>query len=137
VAFLLDTNIVSELRKTQPHPRVAEWYEANLQAETFVSCLVIGEIRSGIERLAARDVTQARGLEAWLGVFETALNTTVLPITAAVADRWGRIHVPPKPIPIVDGLMAATALVHGLTFVTRNTRDVARCGVSLLNPFSE
>jgi len=135
VAFLLDTNVVSELRKSAPHPSVAKWYEDHRNAETFLSALVVGEIRSGVDRLAARDANAARALEGWLQVLETALGATILPVTAEIADRWGRLHVPPSPPPIIDGLMAATALTHGLTLVTRNVADVARTGVALVNPF--
>ncbi len=137
MAFLLDTNVVSELRKPAPRPSVARWHERHQKAETFLSVLVVGELRSGIERLAARDAAQARVLEGWLQVLETALGATILPITAEIADRWGRLNVPPSPPPIVDGLMAATALTHRLTFVTRNVADVARTGVTLVNPFDE
>lgn len=100
----------------------------------FISALVLGEIRQGIERLRGRDPAQAGVYESWLERLSTDFSDKVLPVTAEVAQMWGRINVP-DPLPVIDGLMAATAITHNLTFVTRNTVQVAGTGVRLLNPF--
>jgi predicted nucleic acid-binding protein len=137
VSFLVDTNVLSELRRAQPHPSLTEWFRVNRHAEIFVSALVMGEIRRGIEHVRGTEPRKVIELEEWLRRVRFEYADRILPVTADIAELWGRIHLPPNPLPIVDGLMAATALVHGLTFVTRNTRDVARCGVSLFNPFAD
>jgi predicted nucleic acid-binding protein len=135
VAYLLDTNVVSELRKRAPNQHVLAWQQANATATVYLSTLVVGEIRQGIELLRARDAVRARSLEHWLGGLVSSYRDRVLPVTMDVAEEWGRLNSRPQPPPIVDGLLAATAKVHRLTLVTRNTSDVARTGVSLLNPF--
>lgn len=104
---MLDTNVVSELRKRDPDPRVLTWYAAVRSADLFLSGLTIGEIRLGIERLRRKDSTQAGQLENWLH----------------------GLH------PVIDGLLAASAKVHGWTLVTRHPADLARTGVTLHNPF--
>lgn len=93
-----------------------------------------GEIRAGIERLRRRDEAGAASLEAWLVQVETGFGARTIPVSREVAETWGRMSVP-DPLPVVDGLLAATAKVHGLILVTRNTKDVIRTGVALLNPF--
>jgi toxin FitB len=135
VVFLLDTNVVSELRKSSPHPRVAAWQAAHSHTAVFLSTLVVGEIRRGVERLRPRDPTQADVLDRWLNVLTASYRDRLLPITVEIAQEWGRMSAPPQPPPIIDGLMAATARVHGLTLVTRNVADVSRTGVPLVNPF--
>jgi hypothetical protein len=133
--YLLDTNVVSELRKRQrTHPNVQAWFQSAEEDELFVSVLVLGEVRSGIERIRPSDPAQARALERWLKGLEAGYADRVLPVTAAISDRWGRLSASDPPS-AMDGLMAATALAHGLTLVTRNVQDVARTGVKLLNPF--
>ncbi len=110
------------------------WISSTPAAELYLSVLVVGEIRRGIERLKRRNPDQAEVYEAWLGTVLHDYADRVLPVDAETADEWGRMSVP-DPIPIVDGLMAATAKVRGMTFVTRNTADVERTGVRVLNPF--
>ena len=132
--YLLDTNIVSELRKRDPDPRVLAWYEKAGPAEIFLSVLTIGEIRLGIERLRGKDAAQARRLEQWLHGLHTAYSDHIIGIDTQTAEEWGRINVP-DPLPVIDGLLAASAKARGWTFVTRNTSDVASSGVQLLNPF--
>jgi predicted nucleic acid-binding protein len=134
MTYLLDTNIVSELRKRAPDPRVLAWYEKARPAELFLSVLTIGEIRLGIERLRGKDTTQARRLEKWLHGLHTAYSDHIIGVDAETAEEWGRINVP-DPLPIIDDLLAASAKVRGWTFVTRNTSGVASSGVQLLNPF--
>jgi predicted nucleic acid-binding protein len=137
VSFLLDTNVVSEARKgRRADAGVRAWLASVSGADLHVSVLVLGEIRQGIEGLRRRDPAQAEVLEAWLGRLRRDYADRVLPIDAEVAEEWGRMNVP-DPVPSRDGLMAATARVRRLTFVTRNTSDVERTGVRLLNPFSE
>jgi predicted nucleic acid-binding protein len=135
MAFLLDTNVVSELRKSAPNPHVLAWHESQRHADAYLSVLVAGEIRQGIERVRSRDHTQAEALERWLGRLVTAYRERILPITDAIADEWGRLNALPQPLPVVDGLMAATAKVHRLVLVTRNVGDVARAGADIINPF--
>ena len=100
----------------------------------YLSVLVIGEIRRGVERLKRRDPHQFEVYEVWLSIVLGDYSDRLIPVDAEIADQWGRMSMP-DPVPIVDGLMAATAKVRGMTFVTRNTIDVARTGVRLLNPF--
>jgi toxin FitB len=136
VSFLLDTNVVSEIRKQAPDAGVAEWFASVPADRLFLSVLVVGEIRQGIERLARRDPDQAEIFERWLSQLVVGYGDRLVPITERIAQAWGRLNVP-DPVPVVDGLMAATALVHDWTFVTRNVDDVRSTGVRLLNPFSE
>lgn len=135
MAFLLDTNVVSELRKSSPNPRVVAWQAAHSRAAVYLSTVVIGEIRRGIERLRPRDPKQARVLDRWLNGLTTTYVDRLLPVTMEVADEWGRMSAIPEPPPVIDGLMAATARVHNLTLVTRNVADVARTGIPVINPF--
>jgi toxin FitB len=134
VAFLLDANVVSEFRKARPDSNVLAWHTQNTNADAFISVLVIGEIRRGIERIRPRDPRQAVALNGWLTGLVTTYHDRVLPVTSEISDEWGRLAVA-QPPPVIDGLMAATARVHGLTLVTRNVADVARTGVRVVNPF--
>jgi toxin FitB len=134
VAFLLDTNVVSEARRPAADPNVRAWLASVPDAELYVSVLVIGEIRQEIERLRRRDPARAEVFEAWLSTLLHDYGDRIVPVTAEVAEEWGRLNVP-DPLPVIDGLMAATAKVRGWTLVTRNVGDLARTGVRLLNPF--
>lgn len=132
MSWLVDTNILSELRKgDRANDGVRAWFADAGEDELFTSVLVLGEVRRGIESIRRRDPTAAIALEQWLARLATTFSDRVLPIDARVADRWGVLNVPD---PTVDGLLAATALVHDLVLVTRNTRDVERTGVRLLDP---
>jgi toxin FitB len=134
VTWLLDTNIVSELRKGErADPRIRAWFDSADEDALFTSVLVIGELWRGIESIRRRDIPSALALEHWLASLTDGFADRILPIDRAVAEEWGRLNVP-DPMPTVDGLLAATARVHGLTLVTRNTRDVVRSGVALLDP---
>lgn len=134
--FLVDTNVLSELRKgPRANAGVLDWFRSVDAAALHLSVLVIGELRQGVERLRRRDSPAAAKLDRWLDELIERHADRTLPVDAAVADRWGRLNVP-DPIPAVDGLLAATALVHSLTLVTRNTRDVRRTGVRHLDPFA-
>jgi hypothetical protein len=135
--FLLDTNVVSELRKQERcDPGVRSWFEQIPEDKLFISVLVLGEIRRGIEQIRGRDRRQADALESWLESITQGYQERILPVDLPAADRWGAMGVD-QPIAPVDGLLAATALSHQLTLVTRNVGDVARTGVKVLNPFSQ
>ena len=132
--YLLDTNVLSEVRRPRGDEKVKRWISSASVSDLYLSVLVVGEIRRGTERLKRRDPEGTKVYEAWLDTVLKEYADRILPIDAEVAEEWGRISVP-DPVPIVDGLMAATAKVRGMTFVTRNTADVERTGVRLLNPF--
>jgi predicted nucleic acid-binding protein len=134
VSYLLDTNVVSEIRRKSPNPGVEQWFASVSASELFLSVLVLGEIRQGIERLAPRNPELATTLQHWLGRLVDGYGDRVVPVTAEVADVWGRLNVP-KMLPVVDGLLAATALVRGWSLVTRNVKDVESTGVRVLNPW--
>ena len=134
MSFLLDTNVVSEVQRARGAAQVKAWFAAVSSADLFLCVLTLGEIRQGTERLRRRDPRQAGVYEAWLGRLEAEFGDRILPVTAAVAHEWGRMNAG-DPLPIIDALLAATARVHGLTLVTRNTRDLARTGVALLDPW--
>ena len=134
MTYLLDTNVLSELRKPSGNANVKAWFETVNGDELFLSVLVVGEIRQGIERIRRRDPAQARVFEDWLTTLIRDYRDRVLTITTEVAEAWGRLNAR-DPLPVVDGLLAATALVFGLTLVTRNVADVEVTGVALLDPF--
>lgn len=135
MSWLIDTNVLSELRKGErADAGVRRWFEQARDDQIFTSVLVLGELRRGIESIRRRDVRSSLALEQWLLRLTETFADRVLPVDAAVADRWGTLNVP-DPLPSVDGLLAATALTWGLTLVTRNLRDVARTGVPCVDPF--
>lgn len=136
--FLLDTNCVSELVRLKPEPRVVEWMEAADEAMLYLSVLTLGEIRKGLAGLAQG--RRRTHLETWLEVgLQARFSGRILPIDAPVADRWGLLAAQAKsrgkPLPIIDGLLAATALHYNLTVVTRNAGDFASVQVQVLNPW--
>ena len=136
--FLLDTNVVSELRKVRTgkaHPNVAAWVQTLQESSLFLSAIVDQELEVGVLQLERKDPTQGAILRSWLD--EYVLPTfadRVLPVDTAVARRSARLHVP-EPKPYRDGLIAATALIHGMTIVTRNVADFQATGVALMNPW--
>ena len=136
--FLLDTNVISEVRKGRNGDSgVASWYASVDESELFISALVPGEIRRGIElSRGRRDLRQGDALDSWLQALLKRFSERVLPVDSSVADTWGRISAL-RPVPVIDGLLAATAMVHGKTLVTRNISDVQGLGVELLNPFAD
>ena len=135
MSYLIDTNIISEVRKgDRCDPHVSAWYASIVDEDLFLSTLVLGEIRKGVELARSRDPDKAVALERWLLKIEAAFDGRVLGIDNAVSDRWGRMSAI-RPIPVIDGLLAATAITHGLTLVTRNDRDIAGLGAAILNPF--
>ncbi|MBK9266853.1 MAG: type II toxin-antitoxin system VapC family toxin [Polyangiaceae bacterium] len=135
MGYLIDTNVLAEVRKRERgNPQVQAWMKSVRSSDLYLSVLVIGEVRAGIERLRRRDTAGAAALETWLSQIEKGYGARILPVSREIAEAWGHMTVP-DPLPVIDGLLAATAKVQGLTLVTRNTKDVVRTGVSLLNPF--
>lgn len=137
--FLLDTNVISELVKAKPDPRVTTWVDSIDEGLLYLSVLTIGEIRKGIALL--QDGSRQAELEGWLdGDLASRFAGQILPIDQPVADRWGRItamaQIAKSPLPVIDGLLAATALHRDLTLVTRNTRDVVATGVAVFDPWA-
>jgi toxin FitB len=124
VSYLIDTNVISELRKGD-----------RCENELWTSALVLGEIRRGIELARRHDPQKAKVLEAWLEEVIYGFGDRILDVDAQVADEWGRMNAI-RPLPVIDALIAATARANSLTFVTRNVSDVQGVGVDLLNPFT-
>ena len=136
MSYLLDSNIVSELRKREhADPHVRKWFAGVDDSELFLSVLTLGEIRRGIESIQRRDRPRALALNRWFHALVSGYEARVLLVDRNVAEEWGRMNAVAT-LPAIDSLLAATARVHGLTLVTRNTRDVARTGIPCLNPFA-
>jgi toxin FitB len=133
LSFLLDTNAVSEIRRGRD-AKVRAWADAVEDVELYLSVMTLGEIRIGIDRLRDRDATQADVFARWLGELRTRFADRILPVDTRVADEWGRLNAVASRNS-VDSLIAATASVHELTVVTRNTKDFQGCGVPLLDPW--
>jgi toxin FitB len=135
IGYLLDTNVVSELRKRErADQHVRRWFAEHEGDEFWLSVLVVGELRRGVELVRRRDAPGARRLARWLDQTTSDFGDRILPITFEISQRWALISVP-DPIPVIDGLLAATALEHDLTLVTRNVTDVVRSGANIVNPF--
>jgi len=135
LSYLVDTNVLSELRRKQPQPKVVAWFTQRPRQTLYLSVLTLGEIRKGIERL---DAARQQPLLDWLEVeLPNYFLGRLLAIDAHTADRWGRLLASAgRPLPAVDSLLAATALQHDLTLVTRNTADFAGTEVRLINPWN-
>jgi predicted nucleic acid-binding protein len=132
--FLLDTNVVSELRKPKPHGAVVAWLNGLRDEQLFLSAVILGELQAGIERTRPQDAKKALEIESW--VDELADSVQVLPMDALCFREWARLMNGKSDTLVEDAMIAATARVHGLTVATRNERDFAALGVALLNPFS-
>jgi predicted nucleic acid-binding protein len=136
--FLLDTCVVSELTRPKPYRRVAQWIRSEPETRLHLSVLTIGELRKGIERLP--DSHKRKQIEAWLNnELRNRFSGRILSVDGEVAERWGlesaKAEQSGTPLPVIDGLLAATGLVHGMTVVTRNTKDMQQTGAKLLDPW--
>ncbi len=136
--FLLDTNCISELVRATPEPRVVAWMESTNEDLLYLSVLTLGEIRKGLAALSQG--SRRAHLESWIQMdLPVRFGNRILPIDEAVADRWGLLAAQARsrgtPLPIVDGLLAATAIHFNLTVVSRNVRDFANAQVPVLNPW--
>lgn len=136
MAYLLDTNVLSEVQKPRPNPALIQWLASTPSPSRYVSVLSVGEIRRGIEVALPNDPKRAARLERWLGDLESEFRSRLVDVDSAVCHMWGRID-PLGQVPAVDCLIAATALVRGWTVVTRNVRDFAPTGAATLNPFGD
>jgi len=135
VSYLLDTNVFSEMRKGRNcHAAVKSWWSEVSDGELHLSVLVLGEIRRGICKIQERDPGRARQYEVWLQTTMQYFAGRILMVDSRVADHWGRITAE-RSLPLADSILAATAIVHELTLVTRNTKDIRDTGVNYLNPF--
>ena len=135
MSYLLDTNVLSELRRKRPDTHVVAWVESRPASVLYLSVLSVGEIRRGVEALSAGRHRVA--LLDWLEVDLPAFFAgRLLAVDRAVAERWGRLLAQTaRPLPAIDSLLAATALQHGLTMVTRNARDFAIEGLDVIDPW--
>ncbi len=132
--YLLDTNVVSETRKIRVDPAVTAFLDAADEAGLFISVLTLGELRKGVAARRRTDPAAADRLGGWLDGIETIYADRVLPVNASVARLWGELSAG-RSLPVIDTLIAATAIASGLTLVTRNTRDVEATGVPLVDPW--
>ena len=136
MSFLVDTNVLSELRKgIRGNPNVHRWTEATGWNALHTSWIAIAEMKRGVELIRRRDKPQAIVLQAWMEKAVELLGDRIHSVDRAVAEMWADLMVP-NPRSPMDALIAATAQVHGLTLVTRNVRDFADCGVDLLDPWT-
>lgn len=133
--YLLDTNVVSELRKPKPHGAVVAWLQSVDDAHLFLSAVTLGEIQAGIELTREQDPVKASEIEAWLDLVASSYN--VLPMDTAAFRNWAKLMHRKSDTLYEDALIAATARVHGLTVVTRNLADFKALGMTALNPFSK
>ena len=131
--YLLDTNIVSELRKPRPHGGVMAWLKSTADADLHLSAVTLGEIQAGVEVTREQDADKARQIEDWLELVAQSYN--VLPMDGATFRAWAKLMHRQSDTLYEDAMIAATAAVHNLTVVTRNIADFARFDVRLLNPF--
>ena len=131
--YLLDTNVVSELRKPRPHGAVLAWFQGLQDTQLHLAAVTIGEIQAGIELTREQDPNKAAEIEAWLEMVASAYN--VLPMDAQAFRVWAQLMQRKSDTVVEDAMIAATAKVHGLTVVTRNVADFKAFGVPLLNPF--
>ena len=133
--YLLDTNVLSELRKqARCDANVKQWFSSIASEQLFISVLVIGELHKGVELIRRRDAVAASHLETWLNTVTEQFSERILMIDDLIAAEWGRMSAI-RPLSVIDGLLAATAKVKGFTLVTRNVKDIQHLEVNWLNPF--
>lgn len=137
MSYLLDTNVLSELRRKIPDANVVAWFAQRPASTLFLSVLTLGELRKGMENIA--DVNRKMALLDWLEAdLPTFFTGRILAIDTQIADKWGRMVAAAKrPVPAIDSLLAATAAHHGLRLVTRNTRDFTDFGIDVINPWMD
>jgi hypothetical protein len=136
LSFLVDTNVISELRKgDRADAAVKAWFATVEDEEIFLSVLTVGEMRQGAERIRRRDPVAALALDSWLSLVVETHRDRLVPVGRLVAEEWGRMNVP-DPLPVVDGLLAASAKVAGLILATRNVSDFECTGVDFVDPFA-
>jgi len=137
MTYLIDTCTLSEFTKPKPAPSVDRWFSSIPDDATFVSVLTLGELEKGIQRLS--NSRRRSTLERWLSDLRDRFGGRILGVDETIALEWGRIsarcEATGNPIPVVDSLLAATAIVHGLGIVTRNTSDIARSGAPIIDPW--
>jgi predicted nucleic acid-binding protein len=131
--YLLDTNVISEMRKVRPHGAVVAWFSATEESRLFLSAVTLGELQAGIERTRRQDPSKASDLERWVDRLPTSYQ--VLPMDTPCFREWGRIMDGNQPDLLEDAMIAATARVHRLIVATRNERDFGRLDVRTFNPF--
>lgn len=136
MTYLVDTNVLSELRRKHPAPPVLHWFSKRPPAALYLSVLTIGEIRKGVEKL--NDAPRKAALHQWLSVdLPEYFWGRILPVDARVCDRWGRmLAAAGRPVPAIDSLLAATAVAHKLVLVTRNVKDFVLLPVATVDPWS-
>jgi toxin FitB len=132
--YLLDTNVVSETRRRRADRGVIEFIDATRTQRRFISVLTLGELRKGLATRRRSDPAAADALAVWVQTIETGFADRILPVDSAIAVLWGELSAS-RSLPVVDTLIAATALIHDLTLVTRNVRDMVSTGVDVLNPW--
>ena len=132
--YLLDTNILSELRRPRPVLSVLDWLKGAPSEVLFLRVLTVGELSRAANLLRSRDQPAAAALDHWIGQLRLQFENRILPVDLAVAEAWALLCAR-QPLPAIDGLLAATARAHGLTVVTRNTADFERAEVPVFNPF--
>ncbi len=136
MSYLIDTNVISELPKgDRCDPAVAAWWAKVSEDELWISALVLGEIRRGIELARRRDPQKAKALETWLEEVFAGFGDRVLQVDERGADEWGRMNAI-RPLPVIGALLAATARANNLNFVIRNRSDAQDVGVNIFNPFA-
>jgi predicted nucleic acid-binding protein len=132
--YLLDTNVISELRKTKPHGAVVAWLQQLDNRDIYLSAMVVGEVQAGIELTRRQDADKAREIESWLS--QVVATFQILSLDGEVCREWARLIDRRSKALTEDALIAATAKVHGFTLATRNVRDFQGWGLQLVNPFT-
>jgi len=137
VSYLLDTNVLSELVRAKPEPAVVAWFDSVPDDSLYISVLTIGEIRKGVELVS--DANRKEKLRVWLEhTLPDWFEERMLPVDEAVAEQWGRMLADVnRPVPVIDSLLAATALHHDLRMVTRNTQDFRFSGLEVVDPWEK
>ena len=133
IRYLLDTNVISELRKSRPHGAIVVWVEGLRPEQILLSAVTMGELQAGVELTRKQDALKAREIEDWLNYVETSFS--IVPMDTACFREWARLMVGKSAALGEDAMIAATAAVHGLTIATRNEKDFKQLGVAVVNPF--